>query len=132
MQVTTCVWVGVLWLGCSLFLQGAERTLAAVEEGLRRGDAAQVARYFAPQVEIYIQGTARLYSDVQAHFVLREFFQRHPPRTFTLLHKGRSDQMLYGIGSYISLYGRWDVSFFTRLRNGRYQIEQLRFEAVED
>lgn len=127
------LWVGTLWGVLSgVFAQGADQTLLRIEEALRAGSVPQLATFLAPQVEIYIRDRSRIYSSTQARFVLQEFFQENPPRTFTLLHKGRSEDMVYAIGSYVSERGRWDVSFFTRFENGRYLIEQLRFEAVEN
>ncbi|MCS6790519.1 MAG: DUF4783 domain-containing protein [Bacteroidia bacterium] len=121
--------VGLGWVGM-LMAQGAEQTLQLMESALRRGDAVQVARLLAPQVEIFLSGSPRIYSSMQARYVLQEFFRQNPPRTFTLLHKGRSENILYAIGSYISTEGRWDVSFFTRFHQGRYLVEQIRFEPV--
>ncbi|MCX7605855.1 MAG: DUF4783 domain-containing protein [Bacteroidia bacterium] len=113
-------------------IQGTDQTLLRIEEALREGDAVRLSAFIAPQVEIHLRSTSRVYSNLQARYVLQEFFQNNPPRTFTLLHKGRSEDMIYAIGSYVSSQGRWDVSLFTRFQNGKYLIEQLRFEVVED
>ncbi|MDW8417733.1 MAG: DUF4783 domain-containing protein [Bacteroidia bacterium] len=112
--------------------QGAEQTLNQIADALHRGDVAKLSSLFAPQVEVYIGVSPKIYSDTQARYVIQEFFQKNPPRSFTLLHKGRSEDMLYGIGSYVSMQGRWDVSFFTRFQKGRYLIQQLRFESVNN
>lgn len=112
--------------------QSADQTLQRIEEALREGDADRLAPFFAPQVDIFLQGSARVYSSTQARYVLQEFFQNHPPRTFTLLHKGRSEDVVYAIGSYVSTNGRWDVSLFTRFQKGKYLIEQLRLEPPEN
>lgn len=118
----------ILWL--SMTFQGADRTLSEIADALQKGDAARLSSFFANQVEIYLGASPRIYSSTQARYVMEEFFQNNPPRSFTLLHKGRSEELLYAIGSYVSQNGRWDVSFFTRFQRGRYVIEQLRFEAV--
>lgn len=111
--------------------QSADQTLHKIEAALRQGDARALAAYFAPQVEIFINEGPRIYSSTQGQYVMKEFFEKNPPTTFTLFHKGRSEDMLYAIGSYVSVEGKWDVSFFTRFQGGRYLIHQLRFELVE-
>lgn len=121
-----------LCLGLPLLLQGVDQTFSQIEDALRRGEASRLSSYMAPQVEIFLRNTARVYSNTQARYILQEFFQENPPRTFTLLHKGRSDEMVYAIGSYVSVNGRWDVSLFTRFQGGRYLIQQIRFEPVEN
>lgn len=113
-----------------LLLQGADYTLTQISEALQKGDAARLSSFFAPQVEIYLGTESRIYSSTQGRYVMKDFFQNNPPRSFMLLHKGRSDDLLYAIGSYVSQGGRWDVSFFTRFQKGKYVIEQIRFEPV--
>ncbi|MCX7764621.1 MAG: DUF4783 domain-containing protein [Bacteroidia bacterium] len=112
-------------------LQTAEQTFNLISEALQKGDAAKLSLFFDDQLEVYTGGTPRIYSNVQAKYVMQEFFQKNPPRSFMLLHRGRSDNILYGIGSYVSYQGRWDVSFFLRFDKTRYVIEQLRFELVQ-
>ncbi|MEN3041471.1 MAG: DUF4783 domain-containing protein [Bacteroidia bacterium] len=114
------------------FVQGADQTLNQIANALQQGDISRLSAFFAPQIEVYIEDSPKIYSDTQARYVIQEFFQKNPPRSFTLLHKGRSEDLLYGIGSYVSVQGRWDVSFFTRFQKGRYLIEQLRFESVDN
>ncbi len=111
--------------------QSAERDLLQIEQAIRRGEAAQLAIYFQDPVEIVIERKARMHARAQAQYVLRDFFQQNPPKSFTFLHKGRSENVSYAIGAYITANSRWDVSVFGRMERGRYQIEQLRFEPVE-
>lgn len=111
--------------------QTAEQTFNLISEALQKGDAAKLSLFFDDQLEVYTGETPRIYSNVQAKYVMQEFFQKNPPRSFMLLHRGRSDNILYGIGSYVSYQGRWDVSFFLRFEKTRYVIEQLRFELVQ-
>ncbi|MCX8112132.1 MAG: DUF4783 domain-containing protein [Bacteroidia bacterium] len=118
------------FLKLSLALQSVESTLNQVAEALQKGNAALLSDFFATQVEIYLSPSPRIYSKVQAKYVMQEFFQKNPPISFTLLHKGRSEDLIYAIGSYVSQQGRWDVSFFARFHQGRYVIEQLRFESI--
>lgn len=113
-----------------LLFQGADRTLTEIADALQKGNATRLSSFFADQVELYLGSAPRIYSGMQARYVMQEFFQNNPPRSFSLLHKGRSEDLLYAIGSYVSQHGRWDVSFFTRFQKGRYVIEQLRFESV--
>ncbi|MCS7296948.1 MAG: DUF4783 domain-containing protein [Bacteroidia bacterium] len=125
-------WSALIVFCTPLLFQRAEQVLAEVAQALQKGDAARLASFFAPQVEIYLGSVPRLYSSLQGRFVLQEFFQSHSPRSFTLLHKGRSEDLIYAIGSYVSQQGRWDVSFFMRFQGDRYLIEQLRFEPVKE
>jgi len=122
--------MGIL-LGVGLGFQTAEQSLAQIEQGLRKGEVKLILPYLHDPVEIAISGKAKMYSRTQAEYVLKDFFKSHPPRGFTFMHRGRSENVLYAIGAYHAQSEQWDVSVFGRIERGRYQVEQLRFEAVE-
>jgi len=122
--------VGIL-LGVGLGFQTAEQSLSQIEQGLRKGEVKLILPYLHDPVEIAISGKAKMYSRTQAEYVLKDFFKSHPPRGFTFMHRGRSENVLYAIGAYHGQSEQWDVSVFGRIERGRYQVEQLRFEAVE-
>jgi hypothetical protein len=122
--------VGIL-LGVGLGFQTAEQSLSQIEQGLRKGEVKLILPYLHDPVEIAISGKAKMYSRTQAEYVLKDFFKSHPPRGFTFMHRGRSENVLYAIGAYHTQSEQWDVSVFGRIERGRYQVEQLRFEAVE-
>ncbi len=123
------VW-GML-LSAILWAQTTEQSLSQIEQGLRKGEVALLLPYLHDPVEIAISGKAKMYSRTQAEYVLRDFFKAHPPKGFTFMHRGRSESVLYAIGAYHAQSEQWDVSIFGRVERGRYQVEQLRFEAVE-
>ncbi len=121
-----------LWSLLPLCLfQTAEQSLLQIEQSIRKGDVTNLTPYLQDPVEIAIGSKARMYSRLQAQYVLADFFKQNPAKGFTFMHRGRSENVLYAIGSYISSDRRWDVSVFGRVERGRYQVEQLRFEAVE-
>ncbi len=111
--------------------QTAEQTLSQIEQGLRKGEVALLVPYLHDPLEIAISGKAKMYSRTQAEYVLRDFFKVHPPKGFTFMHRGRSENVLYAIGVYHAQSEQWDVSVFGRVEQGRYRVEQLRFEAVD-
>lgn len=118
-------------IGTSLWVQTADQSLAQIEQGLRKGEMELILPYLHDPVEIAIGGKAKMYSRTQASYVLKDFFKMHPPRGFTFMHRGRSENVVYAIGAYHGQGEQWDVSVFGRMERGRYQVEQLRFEAVE-
>jgi len=123
--------MGGLCLAAILLVQTSEQSLSQIEQGLRKGEVALLLPYLHDPVEIAISGKAKMYSRTQAEYVLRDFFKTHPPKGFTFMHRGRSENVLYAIGTYHAQGEQWDVSVFGRVERGRYQVEQLRFEAVE-
>ena len=64
----------------------------------RAGNATKIASYFAENVDLSILETENLYSKSQAEQILKNFFIKHKPSEFTIVHKGKSGQSEYFIG----------------------------------
>jgi hypothetical protein len=64
----------------------------------KAGNATKIAGYFAENVDLSILETENLYSKAQAEQILKNFFLKHKPSEFTIVHKGKSGQSEYFIG----------------------------------
>ena len=97
---------------------------------IRSGDSRQVAAYFGTSVDLTIINQEDVYSKAQAELIVKDFFGKNPPKSFTILHKGSSrENTVYAIGNMISTNGKtFRVSFFLKLASGHYTIQELRFE----
>lgn len=98
---------------------------------IRSGDASIIANYFGSTVDLTILDQEEVYSKAQAEQVLRNFFQKNPPKSFQILHKGSSREGLqYAIGSLQSSNGKiFRASFYVKSTGGKNTIQELRFEA---
>src|SRR5215510_11424465 len=97
---------------------------------VRSGDSRQLATYFGSSVDLTILSQEDVYSKAQAELIVKDFFTRNPPKSFTLLHKGSSKEgTVYGIGNLLATNGKvYRTSFFLKLSSGKYLIQELRFE----
>lgn len=74
-----------------------------MKDALKTGNAKEVVKFFNASVNMDIEGTVDTYSKAQAEFVLRDFFKKHPPTEFNIVHTGASKGGLqYAIGRYQS------------------------------
>jgi hypothetical protein len=101
-----------------------------IGNAIRSGDARAVARYFNSTVDLTILNQEEVYSKAQAEQVLRGFFSKNPPRTFTLIHKGVSKEgAKYAIGTLITTQGtEYRTYFFVKQTTSGELIQELRFE----
>ena len=101
-----------------------------VSKAIRSGDSKQIAAYFGTSVDLTILAQEEVYSKTQAELVLRDFFSKNIPKTFSLLHKGSSKEgTLYAIGNMTTAKGIvFRASFFLRKSKDKYLIQELRFE----
>ena len=101
----------------------------AVSAALKKGDAAALASYFMPQLEITLNGKDGLFEKAQAQQMLAGFFKDNPPQSFSIKHQGTSkldDQ--FRIGELNTTNGIYRVTFFMKKNNNVLQIKQLKIE----
>lgn len=104
-----------------------------IANALRSADARQIAGYFGPTVELSVPGQEDVYSKAQAELILRDFFSKNTPRSFTIVHKGAAkENTLYAIGKMVSAKGKdFRVSFYVKSTGGKNTIQELRIEDAE-
>ncbi|MBK9400930.1 MAG: DUF4783 domain-containing protein [Bacteroidetes bacterium] len=100
-----------------------------IANALRSGEAKSVSKYFGNSVDLTIITQEEVYSKVQAEQVLRDFFSKNQPRSFTIIHKGESKEgARYAIGSLITTQGvSYRTYFYIKQQGGNAIIQELRF-----
>lgn len=87
--------------GASLMAQ--DELFNPMKDALKTGNAKEVAKFFNASVDMNVEGNVDTYSKAQAEFVLRDFFKKHPPTEFNVVHTGASKGgQQYAIGRYVS------------------------------
>jgi hypothetical protein len=101
-----------------------------VSTAIRNGDAKQLASYFENSIDLTVLDQENVYSKAQAEFVIKDFFSKNPPKTFTILHKGSSPEgTQYAIGTLVTTSGKsLRVSFYVKMTGGKPTIQELRIE----
>ena len=97
---------------------------------IRSGDARQIARFFNNNVDLTIFNQEEVYSKAQAEMVLKDFFSKNAPKSFTIIHKGVSKEgARYAIGTLTTTQGQnIRTYFFVKESGGNSSIQDLRFE----
>lgn len=108
---------------------GAADLLDDIANALRSGDAKSVSRFFGNTIDLTILSQEEVYSKTQAEQVLKDFFQKNPPRSFSVLHKGESKEgAKYAIGTMTTAQGQvFRTYFFIKVKSGQPIIQELRF-----
>lgn len=101
-----------------------------VGEAIRTANAREVSKYFGPSVDMTILTQEGMYSKAQAEVILRDFFSKNTPKTFSILHKGTSKEgSVYAIGNLQTSDGRIFRTYFViKQIAGKNSIQELRFE----
>lgn len=101
---------------------------APYKEVIKAGNAKEMVKYFNQSMEMNLDGEVNTYSKAQAEFALRDFFKKHAPTDFSIMHTGSSKGGLqFAIGSYISGSEKYTVLIRVREVQGAHLIHEINF-----
>ena len=102
--------------------------LTHVKSAIRIGSSKELSRYFNSTVELGFEGSKSNYSQTQAEYVLKDFFNKTPATGFDYIHQGASREGLrYAIGKYTHSNGTYRVVIYVKQAKGIYVIDMIDF-----
>lgn len=100
-----------------------------INAAIKVGNATELAKYFAPNIELVIENKSGPYSKAQAEMIVKDFFAKNQIKEFKVMHQNSSpDNSLYSIGSLITATKSYRTYYLLRKNGDSYAIHQLRFE----
>jgi len=104
-----------------------------IAASIKSANARDLSLYFNNPIDLTTPGNEGTYSKAQAEMIVRSFFQKYPPSSFTLNHQGKSnDGSQYAIGTYKSGTTEFRTYLLLKLISGQPLIHQLKFESDID
>jgi len=97
-------------------------------DALKSGNAVELSKFFNTSIELAIPGQTDIYSSQQAELIVKDFFAKHVPTNFVILHKGGKEGSQYAIGNLTTSTGNFRVTLLIKQRENKPYIHQLRFE----
>jgi len=91
---------------------------------MKSGDTKELIKYLNKSIELDILGKDGIYSKSQAEIILQDFFDKHHPKSFSVLFQGGKDNSQYAIGKLFTANGNFRINFLIK---GKI-IHQLRVE----
>lgn len=111
----------------------AQEINSKIAAAIKTANARDLSNYFNNTIDLTIPGNEGTYSKGQAEMIVKSFFVKHPPSSFTLNHQGKSnDGSHYAIGTYKSGATAFRTYFLLKVLSGQPLIHQLKFETDED
>jgi Domain of unknown function (DUF4783) len=122
------------WVGMGIFglmplrLEAQTSIFDPITDVIKTGSAKEMARHLHSTVDINIEGNVNAYSKAQAEFAFRDFFKKHPPESFTIVHTGASKGGLqFAIGQYVSGGDTYSVLMRVKEVNSVHLIHEISF-----
>ena len=100
-----------------------------IGNSIRTGDATSISNYFGNTVDLTIGNQEEVYSKVQAEQILKDFFSKNSPKSFSIIHKGESKEgARYAIGTLTTVQGiTFRAYFYVKQQGSSSIIQELRF-----
>ena len=98
---------------------------------LRAGSAAEVSKFLDDNVELTVPDKSDNYSKAQAQLIIKDFFSNNAVKGFELKHKGDARDGHYAIGTLQTSSGNFRTNVFTKVKNGREVIREIRFQSID-
>jgi hypothetical protein len=96
---------------------------------ISNGNSQELSKFFNASVQLTLPDNDGRFSKSQAELIMRNFFLKYPPKSFTISHKGSSsDGSRYFIGVYKSSNNTFRSYYLLKLVTDAELIHQLRLE----
>lgn len=110
------------------YSQEGSKELEQIKLSIQAGNAQVLSDKFASMLEVKMDNEEASYSRNQALFVVKDFFRKHPPKSFQYNHRGNSPGgSIYVIGTYKSLRREYRVYIKLKKASGDFFIDTLEF-----
>jgi hypothetical protein len=118
----------ILFVSISLF--GFTNDLIdGISTAIRSGNPKNISKYFIENIDLKVIEQEDVYSKQQAEMILKDFFTKHPVKTFTVAHKSEpKGGSQYVIGTLETDNGKFRVYFLIKSSGSTNLIQQFRIE----
>ncbi len=101
---------------------------APFKEVIKAGNSKDMVKFLNQSVDMNLDGEVNTYSKAQAEFALRDFFKKHPPKDFSIVHTGSSKGGLqFAIGRYLSNSESYSALIRVKQVGDSYLIHEINF-----
>ncbi len=120
----------MLTLACSFGANAFSDIFTDISNAIRSGEAKAITNFCGNTVNLTILNQEDVYSKTQAEQVLKSFFSKNTPRSFTIVHRGGSKEgSKYAIGSMVTSQGvKFRVYLLFKLTSSGETLQEIRFE----
>jgi hypothetical protein len=100
-----------------------------VANAIRTGNAKEISKFFADNVDLKVLEQENIYSKAQAELILKDFFAKHPVQEFTVVHKSQpKNDSQFAIGTLKTTNGHYRVHYLMKSNT----VTQFRIENSDE
>ncbi len=112
-----------------LSLAFAVDIIDGIATAIRSGNPKNISKYFIENIDLKVIEQEDVYSKQQAEMILKDFFSKHPVKSYTVAHKSEpKGGSQYVIGTLETENGKFRVYFLIKTSGSTTLIQQFRIE----
>lgn len=110
--------------------QDTQDPIDKTAELLRSGNITELAKSFAPEVDVTILGNEDSYPAARAEEIIANFFRQNQPRSAKILHRITSNaNYRFGVVLITTPNGVYRVSFNLKNTGGHFELDDIHIES---
>lgn len=107
--------------------------LDEISQAFKTGNTKEISKYFSSSVDFSILNIDFSFSNDQAEQVLKNFFEKHPPKGSKVIHKVVSNaNYKFGVIILSTTNGNFRTSYELKNAAGKFLITQIKIEESKD
>lgn len=100
-----------------------------IATAIRSGNPKNISKYFIENIDLKVIDKEDVYSKQQSEMILKDFFGKHPVKTYTIAHKSEpKGGSQFVIGTLETDNGKFRVYFLIKTTGSNTLIQQFRIE----
>lgn len=104
-----------------------------ISTAIRSGNPKNISKYFIENIDLKVIAQEDVYSKQQAEMILKDFFTKHPVKSYTVAHKSEPKAgSQYVIGTLETENGKFRVYFLIKTTGSETLIQQFRIETENE
>lgn len=104
-----------------------------ISTAIRSGNPKNISKYFIENIDLKVIAKEDVYSKEQAEMILKDFFIKHPVKSFTVAHKSEpKGGSQYVIGTLETSNGKFRIYFLIKTTGSNSLIQQFRIETENE
>ncbi len=102
----------------------------AITAAISSGNSKELAKYFSELIDLSIPDKEGNFSKAQAEIIMKDFFSKNPPKSFSISNQGASKGGAeFYIGTMTTAKASYRIYFIVKPVSGKDCIQQLQIDA---
>jgi hypothetical protein len=104
-----------------------------IAAAIRSGNPKNISKFFIDNIDLKVIEQEDVYSKQQAEMILKDFFTKHPVKSYTIAHKSQPKAgSQYVIGTLETMNGKFRTYFLIKTVGAQTLIQQFRIETENE